>query len=70
MPRTKRQTSGICAFAKVNLITDLNVRVLAEREANVYELDEDEQDEDDRYFEEGLLPVVNSPRVGVCGYTG
>lgn len=34
------------------------------------EENEDEEYEDDRYFEEGLLPVVNSPRVGVCAYTG
>lgn len=41
------------------------------------ELDEEEFDEEDddeefeEYFDEGmLLPIVNSPRVGVCGYTG
>ena len=32
--------------------------------------DEYEEEGEDRYFGEGLLPVVNSPRIGECAYTG
>lgn len=31
---------------------------------------EDDYDEEDYYYEDNLLPVCNSPRMGVCGYGG
>ena len=32
--------------------------------------DEDEPDDEQRYDPDMLLPIVNSPRMGVCGYEG
>ena len=32
--------------------------------------DEDEPDNEQRYDIDMLLPIVNSPRMGVCGYEG